>query len=243
VVPDCSITTSRTEQCIILNATQEGEIPSAPTTPAWLAQIIEKMHHDARSQMVREHGRHEIFAGGKNVKMDSVEHALVLKDELVTNEEQHDLDKAGIAKNSREEKMRARDAKQKKIGYTPAWPRFKPRGRVEREAVVAENGFIPLGALTNPAMAAARFRRRRSRSPSAETDKQFLVLVSRRRQSVAAFFRSGRAASATRTRSITKPAFWWFPSCAFVTLVVTRFRMRASIHVRTPVLLRTCLLR
>jgi hypothetical protein len=48
--------------------------------------------------------------------MDSVEHALVLKEELVTNEEQHDLDKLGIAKNSREEKMRARDAKQGRSG-------------------------------------------------------------------------------------------------------------------------------
>ena len=57
-----------------------------------------------------EHGRHEIFAGGKNVKMESSAHSLLLKDELVTNEEQHDLDKLGIAKNSGEEKKRARDA-------------------------------------------------------------------------------------------------------------------------------------
>jgi 2-phosphoglycerate kinase len=33
----------------------------------------------------------------------------------VTNEVQHDLDKLGIAKTAREEKMRARDQRQKKV--------------------------------------------------------------------------------------------------------------------------------
>jgi hypothetical protein len=56
-----------------------------------------------------EHGRHEIFAGGKSVQFGAVEHSLVLKDELVTNEEQHDLDALGIAKNAREERERQRD--------------------------------------------------------------------------------------------------------------------------------------
>ena len=36
---------------------------------------------------------------------------MVLRDEIVTTEEQHDLDKLGIAKNAREEKLRARAAK------------------------------------------------------------------------------------------------------------------------------------
>jgi hypothetical protein len=60
-----------------------------------------------------EHGKHEIFAGGKSVPLNSRDHALVLRDELVTLEEQHDLDKLGIAKNAREEKVRARDTKLK----------------------------------------------------------------------------------------------------------------------------------
>jgi len=61
--------------------------------------IIEKMHMTATlTKWYEEHGRHEIFAGGKNVKMESTAHSLLLKDELVTNEEQHDLDKLGIAK-------------------------------------------------------------------------------------------------------------------------------------------------
>jgi hypothetical protein len=58
-----------------------------------------------------EHGRHEIFAGGKSVQLKSREHSLVLREEIVTNEIQHDLDRLGIAKNSGEEKIRARAAK------------------------------------------------------------------------------------------------------------------------------------
>src|SRR5579872_5986334 len=108
----------RTEQCIIPYATQEGEISfCAYNTGIGWRNIIEKMHMTATlTKWYEENGRHEIFAGGKNVKMESTAHSLLLKDELVTNEEQHDLDKLGIAKNSREEKIRARDAKQQAAG-------------------------------------------------------------------------------------------------------------------------------
>ena len=36
---------------------------------------------------------------------------MVLREEIITTEEQHDLDKVGIAKNAREEKLRARTAR------------------------------------------------------------------------------------------------------------------------------------
>src|SRR3982751_1934809 len=100
----------RTEQCIIPYATQEGEISfCAYNTGVGWRQIIEKMHMTATlTKWYEEHGRHEIFAGGKSVKLSSTEHHLVLKDEIVTNESQHDLEQLGIAKNAREEKLRAR---------------------------------------------------------------------------------------------------------------------------------------
>ncbi|MFZ1159683.1 MAG: hypothetical protein WAO10_17995, partial [Candidatus Sulfotelmatobacter sp.] len=127
-----------------------------------------------------EHGRHEIFAGGKKVKMEE-EHVdyLRLREALVTNELQHDLDNLGIAKNAREEKVRARDAKQKATaaGNSPLLAKDARNGAPEPDGVdrgpkvndeaynarmaalyrevvlkekpvVAENGFIPLGALT-----------------------------------------------------------------------------------------------
>ena len=55
--------------------------------------------------------RHEIFAGNKQVPLTAKEHSLVLRDGIVTQEVQHDLDRLGIAKTAREEKTRARDAK------------------------------------------------------------------------------------------------------------------------------------
>ncbi len=97
----------RTEQCIIPYATQEGEISfCAYNTGVGWRQIIEKMHMTATlTKWYEEHGRHEIFAGGKSVSLNSAEHSLVLDDALVTKEVQHDLDNLGIAKTAREEKL------------------------------------------------------------------------------------------------------------------------------------------
>jgi hypothetical protein len=144
----------RTEQCIIPYATQEGEISfCAYNTGVGWRNIIEKMHMTATlTKWYEEHGRHEIFAGGKNVKMESVEHGLLLKDEIVTHEEQRDLDKLGIAKNAREEKIRARDLKQKNDpAYNARMASLYREVVLKEKPVVAENGFIPLGALTGPA--------------------------------------------------------------------------------------------
>jgi len=105
----------RTEQCIIPYATQEGEISfCAYNTGVGWRHIVEKMHMTATlTKWYEEHGRHEIFAGGKRVKLSSTEHHLVLKDEIVTNDSQHDLEQLGIAKNAREEKLRARAERNK----------------------------------------------------------------------------------------------------------------------------------
>jgi len=149
----------RTEQCIIPYATQEGEISfCAYNTGVGWRNIIEKMHMTATlTKWYEEHGRHEIFAGGKNVKMESSAHSLLLKDELVTNEEQHDLDKLGIAKNSGEEKKRARDAKQAAArgpqkddaAYNARMAALYREVVLQEKPVVSEGGFIPLGALTS----------------------------------------------------------------------------------------------
>ena len=106
----------RTERCIIPYATQEGEISfCAYNTGIGWRNIIEKMHMTATlTKWYEEHGRHEIFAGGKNVALPTTAHSLVLDAEAVALGKQHDLDDAGIAKTAREEKLRARaDAKKK----------------------------------------------------------------------------------------------------------------------------------
>jgi uncharacterized radical SAM superfamily Fe-S cluster-containing enzyme len=156
----------RTEQCIIPYATQEG----AYNTGVGWRNIIEKMHMTATlTKWYEEHGRHEIFAGGKKVKMEE-QHVdyLKLREEIVTNELQHDLDKLGIAKTAREEKLRARDAKQKASGvglpasgeargpqkndeaYNARMAALYREVVLKEKPVQSENGFIPLGALATP---------------------------------------------------------------------------------------------
>src|SRR3569833_470083 len=66
-----------------------------------------------QTKWYEEHGRHEIFAGGKKVSMTYVGHELKLNMEHVNSEANHTLDELGIAKNAREERIRARDTKVK----------------------------------------------------------------------------------------------------------------------------------
>jgi 7,8-dihydro-6-hydroxymethylpterin dimethyltransferase len=104
------------------------------------------------------------------VGMESNQHSLYLRDGIVTQEEQHDLDKLGIAKNAREEKIRARDAKLKTaasgVGLQASGSNGDARGAkkndeaynarmaslyrevvLKEKPVQSEGGFIPLGAL------------------------------------------------------------------------------------------------
>src|SRR5260221_83789 len=100
----------RTERCIIPYATQEGEISfCAYNTGIGWRNIIEKMHMTATlTKWYDEHGRHQIYAGGKSVDLSETTHNLVLDPEAVAAGKQKDLDDLGIAKNAREEKLRAR---------------------------------------------------------------------------------------------------------------------------------------
>jgi hypothetical protein len=103
---------------------KEGEISfCAYNTSVGWRHIVEKMHITATlTKWYEEHGRHEIFAGGKRVKLSSSEHHLVLKEEIVTNESQHHLEQLGIAKNAREERLRARADGSSWTKRTSAWP-------------------------------------------------------------------------------------------------------------------------
>jgi uncharacterized radical SAM superfamily Fe-S cluster-containing enzyme len=105
----------RTERCIIPYATQEGEISfCAYNTGIGWRNIIEKMHMTATlTKWYEEHGRHEIFAGNKKVNLETAAHSLKLDAEAVAKGRQTDLDEQGIAKNAREEKLRARADKVK----------------------------------------------------------------------------------------------------------------------------------
>jgi len=68
----------RTEMCIIPYATQQGEISfCAYNTGIGWRKIIENMHKNATvAEWYRTHGKHEIYAKGKNVNLESYEHSL-----------------------------------------------------------------------------------------------------------------------------------------------------------------------
>ncbi len=143
----------RTEQCIIPYATQQGEISfCAYNTGVGWRNIVEKMHMTATlTKWYEEHGRHEIFAGGKQVPLGPTElHRIDLKQEIVTTEEQHDLEKLGIARNAREEKIRARDARLRAEALK-AQSEHAQMERLYREVVLGEKqpqgNFVPLDSL------------------------------------------------------------------------------------------------
>jgi hypothetical protein len=137
----------RTEQCIIPYATQEGEISfCAYNTGVGWRNIIEKMHMTATlTKWYDEHGRHEIFAGGKAVGLAEGSHNLKLNEAHVQADRNHTLDDLGIARTAREEKLRARDEKLKKSA---------DNARMEalyREHILKEpkpqGGFVPLASI------------------------------------------------------------------------------------------------
>ena len=98
----------RTEMCIIPYATQEGEISfCAYNTGHGWRNIIEHMHMNATvAKWYEQNGRHEIFAGGKNVDLDTFEHSLKIN--------QQDAQKVrhnqGRPQTARDEKMLRRKA-------------------------------------------------------------------------------------------------------------------------------------
>jgi 7,8-dihydro-6-hydroxymethylpterin dimethyltransferase len=150
----------RTEQCIIPYATQEGEISfCAYNTGMGWRNIVEKMHMTATlTRWYEERGRHEIFAGGKSVKLSSTEHHLVLNNEIVTNEAQHDLDRLGVAKNAREEKLRARAERHKRDEENFRMAKLY-REFVLKEQAPPELVQIGLGAAVAPAETASEAAR------------------------------------------------------------------------------------
>ena len=138
----------RTEQCIIPYATQEGEISfCAYNTGVGWRNIIEKMHMTSSlTKWYEEHGRHEIFAGGKKVGLEKEgTYDLVLNDEHVNSAANDTFDKSGIAKNSREEKIRARDLKMKQEAENAKMAALYRKEVLGEKA--PEGGFVPLGAI------------------------------------------------------------------------------------------------
>jgi uncharacterized radical SAM superfamily Fe-S cluster-containing enzyme len=139
----------RTEMCIIPYGTQQGEISfCAYNTGIGWRNILEKMHMTANlTKWYEDHGRHEIFAGNKNVPLGSKDHSLLLNAEAVAAGAQTDLDDLGVAKNAREEKLAAR----KKSNMTPDEIRHHMEmERLYRQQVLKEQPTIQIQGLGRP---------------------------------------------------------------------------------------------
>jgi 7,8-dihydro-6-hydroxymethylpterin dimethyltransferase len=139
----------RTEQCIIPYATQEGEISfCAYNTGVGWRNIIEKMHMTATlTKWYEEHGRHEIFAGGKAVGLNQSSHKLNLNDAHVQAGRNTTLDDLGIAKTAREEKLRARDEKMKKTAEDLRMESLYREHILKEPKPEPQGGFVPLGSI------------------------------------------------------------------------------------------------
>ena len=138
----------RTEQCIIPYATQEGEISfCAYNTGVGWRNIIEKMHMTSTlTKWYEEHGRHEIFAGGKKVGLEKESsYDLVVNDAHVNAAANDTFDKSGIAKNAREEKIRARDAKMKQDAENSKMAALYRKEVLGEKA--PEGGFVAIGSI------------------------------------------------------------------------------------------------
>jgi hypothetical protein len=154
----------RTEMCVIPYGTQEGEISfCAYNTGIGWRNIIEKMHMTATlTSWYEEHGRHKIYAGGKNVEdiRDWAHH-------LDINAE-HAARGAQVSEgpqNAREEKKLERDrrlAEAQAKGLTPPTSEAKKRilsqeeqaqlMRMYREQVLKEppaQNLVQIGGLGN----------------------------------------------------------------------------------------------
>jgi len=93
-----------------------------------------------------EHGRHEIFAGGKKVGLEKeAKYDLVLNQEHVDSAANDTFDKSGIAKNAREEKIRARDAKLKSDAENARMAKLY-RKEILKEPELP-GGFVALGEI------------------------------------------------------------------------------------------------
>ena len=85
----------RTEMCIIPYGTQQGEISfCAYNTGIGWRKIIENMHKNATvAEWYKTHGKHEIFAKGKSVNLETYEHSLTIdaEDAARVRPKEHDI--------------------------------------------------------------------------------------------------------------------------------------------------------
>jgi len=109
----------RTEMCIIPYATQEGEISfCAYNTGVGWRQIIENMYKNATvAEWYKKHGKHEVFAKGKNVNLESYEHSLKIDPADAARVRQRSEEPMTAAEEERMRKKALREAAEVRAIY------------------------------------------------------------------------------------------------------------------------------
>jgi uncharacterized radical SAM superfamily Fe-S cluster-containing enzyme len=94
----------RTEMCIIPYGTQEGEISfCAYNTGVGWRNIIEKMHQNATvAEWYKQHGRHQIYAGNKDLELPEFGHQLTVNERDLVDKVLH---QKGVALTASEERL------------------------------------------------------------------------------------------------------------------------------------------
>src|SRR5436309_7103949 len=99
----------RTDMCIIPYATQQGEISfCAYNTGVGWRKILENMHKNATvAEWYRSHGKHEIYAKGKSVSLDTYDHSLYVDPEDATRvrEREHDVPMTAAEEEKKRRKL------------------------------------------------------------------------------------------------------------------------------------------
>ncbi|SRR5579871_1163293 len=136
----------RTEMCIIPYATQEGEISfCAYNTGIGWRKIIENMHKNATvGEWYRQHGKHMVYAKGKNVDMEAYETSLNIDAEDAARVKSHEHEAPMTA--AEEDKMRrkaAREAAKVREIYEEMVLKRKPEPLVGITALGGGMGKVP----------------------------------------------------------------------------------------------------
>jgi tetraether lipid synthase len=133
----------RTEMCIIPYATQQGEISfCAYNTGIGWRKIIENMHKNATvAEWYKSHGKHEIYAKGKNVGLETYEHSLYVnpEDAARVREREHDVPMTAAEEEKKRRKL-AWEAQQARQLYEEMVLKKPAPQLVQIGAPVAGNG-------------------------------------------------------------------------------------------------------
>jgi len=150
----------RTEMCIIPYATQQGEISfCAYNTGIGWRKIIENMYKNATvAQWYKTHGKHEIYAKGKKVDLQSYEHSLRIdaEDAARVRHLEHDIPLTAAEEDRARRRQALEEAAKVRKIYEELVLKKQPESVVQIGSVAAIQAATPSQPVTLQNIAAAQ---------------------------------------------------------------------------------------